>query len=374
VPRQFREKIVFVRDEMMTTATITTAIHSAIDEETAWQQLTARDRKADFLYGVTTTGVFCKPGCGSRAPLRSNTRFFATAQQARAEGFRPCQRCKPEDASVLGKPEAVARMCARLESQIDRPVRLTELGKLAKMSPFTAQKLFKQTMGVTPAQYQRAIRANALRTGLRTGETNVTNAIYDAGYGSSSRAYEQAPLAMTPGKFLAGGRGEKIRFAVSEVKDLGWIIIGATARGICWLAIGSSAADAEASIREEFPAAEITQDPELATTLQKIVAGLGHSSKSGELPLDLRGTAFQLRVWQALQQIPAGLTKTYSQLAAEMGIPSSTRAVARACAVNRVSVLVPCHRVVGVSGSLTGYRWGIERKRQLLAVEHGRTR
>ena len=178
---------------MMTTATITTAIHSAIDEETAWRQLTARDRKAHFLYGVTTTGVFCKPGCGSRAPLRSNTRFFATAQQARAEGFRPCQRCKPEDAGVLGKPEAVARMCARLESQIDRPVRLAELGKLAKMSPFTAQKLFKQTMGVTPAQYQRAIRANALRTGLRTGETNVTNAIYDAGYGSSSRAYEQGP-------------------------------------------------------------------------------------------------------------------------------------------------------------------------------------
>ena len=353
--------------------TMITAIHSSIDEAAAWQQLLARDRKAEFLYGVTTTGVFCRPGCGSRPPLRANTRFFATAEEARAEGFRACQRCKPEDSNALGKPEAVARMCARLESQIDRPVRLAELGKLAKMSPFTAQKLFKETMGVTPAQYQRAIRANALRTGLRTGETNVTNAIYDAGYGSSSRAYEQAPLAMTPGKFLAGGRGEKIRFATSEVQDLGWIIIGATARGICWLAIGSSAEEAETSIREEFPAAEITENPELAATLGKIIEGLGHSSKAGELPLDLRGTAFQLRVWKALQEIPAGLTKTYSQLAAEMGISSSTRAVARACAVNRVSVLVPCHRVVGVSGSLTGYRWGIDRKRRLLAVERGST-
>jgi AraC family transcriptional regulator of adaptative response/methylated-DNA-[protein]-cysteine methyltransferase len=358
--------------------TMTSAIHSSIDETVAWQQLLARDRKADFLYGVTTTGIFCRPGCGSRTPLRANTRFFATAEEARAEGFRACQRCKPEDASVPGKPESVARMCARLESQIDRPVSLAELGKLTKMSPFTAQKLFKETMGVTPAQYQRAIRADNLRTGLRmglrTGETNVTNAIYEAGYGSSSRAYEKAPLGMTPGKFLAGGRGEKIRFATSEVKDLGWIIIGATARGICWLAIGSSAEEAEASIREEFPAAEIARDPELGATLGKIVEGLGQASKSGGLPLDLRGTAFQLRVWAALQEIPAGLTKTYSQLAAEMGIPLSTRAVARACAVNRVSVLVPCHRVVGVSGSLTGYRWGIERKRQLLAVERGSER
>jgi len=339
---------------------------SQLDEDQAWRQLQARDRKADFLYGVTTTGVFCRPGCGSRAPLRSNTRFFTTPSEAKAAGFRACQRCKPE---APKSEDPIARMCAYLERKLDRPVRLVELGKLIGVSPFTAQRLFKDGMGVTPAQYQRAIRAHALRGQLGNGETNVTTAIYEAGYGSSSRAYEQTPLGMTPGKFLAGGRGEKIRFAVAEVADLGWIIVGATERGICWLAIGGSEKEAEASIREEFPAADITADPMLADTVRKIVEGLGSSAKSSPLPLDLRGTAFQLRVWKALQEIPAGETKTYSQLAAEMGIPSSTRAVARACALNRVSVLVPCHRVVGVSGSLTGYRWGVERKRALLASE-----
>jgi len=340
-----------------------------LDEDQAWGQLQARDRKADFLYGVTTTGVFCRPGCGSRAPLRSNTRFFTTPTEAKAAGFRACQRCKPEEARPQ---DPVVQMCTYLERKIDRPVRLAELGKLTGMSPFTAQRIFTQAMGATPAQYQRAIRAHGLRGQLSNGETNVTTAIYEAGYGSSSRAYERTPLGMTPGKFLAGGRGEKIRFAVAEVPDLGWIIVGATERGICWLAIGSSANEAQDSIREEFPAAEITADPKLADTVRKIVEGLGSSSRSETLPLDLRGTAFQLRVWKALQEIPAGETKTYSQLAAEMGIPSSTRAVARACALNRVSVLVPCHRVVGVSGSLTGYRWGVERKRELLKHEGAR--
>jgi len=200
----------------------------------------------------------------------------------------------------------------------------------------------------------------------------VTEAIYEAGYGSSSRVYEQAPLGMTPGRFLAGGRGERMRFGVAEAADLGWMIVGATERGVCWLAIADTAAEAEASLRTEFPAAEIAADPELEKTVRGIIEGLQGSpasAKSDKLPLDLRGTAFQLRVWSALQAIPAGETKTYSQLAAEMGMPKSTRAVARACATNRVSVLVPCHRVVGVSGSLTGYRWGVERKRELLAGE-----
>jgi AraC family transcriptional regulator, regulatory protein of adaptative response / methylated-DNA-[protein]-cysteine methyltransferase len=344
---------------------------STLDEEMVWRQLVARDRNAEFFYGVSTTGVFCRPGCGSRPPLRENTRFFGTPAEARKAGFRPCKRCRPEEPA---RPSAVAQMCSYLERQIDRPVRLATLGKLIGMSPFTAQRLFKQAMGATPSQYQRAIRANALRSQLRDGETNVTTAIYDAGYGSSSRAYEKTPLGMTPGRFLAGGRGEKIGFATAESSGagpLGWIIVGSTERGVCWLALADSPEAAEASLHEEFPAAEIAPDPALqetvAAVLERIAGGGGKQAQN--LPLDLRGTAFQLSVWQALQEIPAGETKTYSQLAAEMGIPNSTRAVARACATNRVSVLVPCHRVVGVSGSLTGYRWGVERKRQLLNAE-----
>jgi AraC family transcriptional regulator of adaptative response/methylated-DNA-[protein]-cysteine methyltransferase len=341
----------------------------------AWRQVLARDARADFLYGVTTTGVFCRPDCSSRRPLRENTRFFRSANQAKAAGFRACQRCKPEKPKPAS---SVARMCAYLERPMDRPVRLAELGRLTGMSPFTAQRVFKEAMGVSPAQYQRAMRANAFRSQLRDGredgQTNVTTAIYEAGYGSSSRAYEPSPLGMTPGKFLAGGRGEKIGFAVAESRNptgLGWIIVAGTARGVCWLALGDSPEVVEASLREEFPAAEIAPDAALQKSVAAVLEGISNGSRKSteKLPLDLRGTAFQLRVWSALQEIPPGETKTYSQLAAELGNPAATRAVARACATNRVSVLVPCHRVVGVSGSLTGYRWGVERKRQLLHAE-----
>jgi len=341
------------------------AYRDRISEDRAWEQLKTHDSDAKFFYGVTTTGIFCRPGCASRMPLRANTRFFATVEQAQAEGFRACQRCKPEEPV---KPSAVARMCAHLAANADRVVTLAELGRRVKLSPFTAQRIFKKSMGATPAQYQRSLRANQLRNNLQKGST-VTEAIYEAGYGSSSRAYEQGSLGMTPGRFQAGGKGETIRFAVAEAAELGWLIVGATERGICWLAIADTAAHAAASLREEFPAANIAVDAELADTVRTVIQGLGGSEKPVALPLDLRGTAFQLRVWKALQEIPAGETKTYSQLAAELGNPASTRAVARACATNRVSVLVPCHRVVGVSGSLTGYRWGIDRKRQLLAVE-----
>jgi AraC family transcriptional regulator of adaptative response/methylated-DNA-[protein]-cysteine methyltransferase len=344
-----------------------THIDARRNDDQAWQQLLARDSKADFYYGVATTGVFCRPDCGSRLPLRANTRFFATPTEARVAGFRPCKRCKPEEAA---RPSAVAQMCALLERQIDQPVRLATLGKLVGISPFTAQRLFKQAMGVSPSQYQRSLRGTSFRSQLNSG-VSVTDAIYEAGYGSSSRAYEQAPLGMTPGKFVAGGRGERIGFAVGEAAELGWLIVAGTGRGICWVALGDSSAQVEAGLRAEFPAAQITHDPALEAAIKTVLRQLaGASSETAEtLPLDLRGTAFQLRVWSALQQIPAGETRSYSGLAAAMGNPAATRAVARACATNRVAVLVPCHRVVGASGSLTGYRWGVARKRQLLAAE-----
>jgi AraC family transcriptional regulator of adaptative response/methylated-DNA-[protein]-cysteine methyltransferase len=343
-------------------------------ETQAWRQILARDPGAKFFYGVTTTGVYCRPECKSRRPLRSNTRIFSTTTEARGAGFRACLRCHPDE-PVRRSPVAV--MCAYLEKHIDEPVRLAELGKLTKMSPFTAQRLFKQAMSVTPAQYQRAIRANSLRTQLHHEGADVTSAIYEAGYGSSSRVYEQTPLGMTPGRFLAGGRGETIRFAVASCAtpkspSMGWVIIGSTARGLCWLAMADTPELAEVSLREEFPAAALREDAALKQTITEVVRLINGEAANESLPLDLRGTAFQLRVWKALQEIPAGETRTYSQLAAEMGIPAATRAVARACATNRVSVLVPCHRVIGVSGSLTGYRWGVERKRQLLNAEGAR--
>jgi AraC family transcriptional regulator, regulatory protein of adaptative response / methylated-DNA-[protein]-cysteine methyltransferase len=338
----------------------------------AWRQVLARDASAAFLYAVTTTGVFCRPGCTSRRPRRENTRFFADAEAARAAGFRACHRCRPESAD---EKSSVARMCALLESRVDRRVSLAELGRLAGISPFTAQRRFTAAMGVSPSAYQRALRGHALRGSLQQGAT-VTEAIYEAGYGSSSRAYEAGALGMTPGRFMAGGKGETIGYAVAESprasdgEELGWILIGATKRGLCWLSLAASAAEAEAQLRTEFPAAAIAADPELESALGEVIRGVSKADvRSAQLPLDLRGTAFQLRVWQALREIPRGETRTYSQLAREMGIPKSTRGVARACAMNRVSILVPCHRVVGVSGSLTGYRWGVDRKRKLLAGE-----
>jgi AraC family transcriptional regulator of adaptative response/methylated-DNA-[protein]-cysteine methyltransferase len=343
----------------------------SIDSEFAWKQLISRDPVASFFYAVTTTGVFCRPGCASRRPLRSNIRFFSSAQDARAAGFRACKRCKPES-TAWGRP--LNKIRAHIEAHLDRPVRLAELGRVAAMSPFTVQRLFKKEVGVSPLQYQRALRAGRLRRELKQGGT-VTNAIYEAGFGSSSRAYEGSALGMTPARFAKGGKGERIGWATART-PFGWMIVGATERGLCWLALGATSAEAEASLREEFPLATVQRDPALATMVDAALGVVGFEKSTikaaaPQVPLDLRGTVFQLRVWQALRQIPRGETRTYSQLAREMGMPKSTRAVARACATNRVAVVVPCHRVVGVSGSLTGYRWGVERKRQLLEMEAG---
>jgi AraC family transcriptional regulator of adaptative response/methylated-DNA-[protein]-cysteine methyltransferase len=265
----------------------------------------------------------------------------------------------------------IDKVRAHIEAHHNRPLSLAELGRVVNLSPFTVQRRFKRELGVSPLQYQRALRAASLRGALKQGET-VTNAIYGAGFGSSSRGYEGAQLGMTPARFAAGGRGEQIGWCAARAA-FGWVIVGATARGLCWLALAGTRAEAEASLREEFPAAALRRDPSLASMVEaalQIVGGpVNPTINSAPLPLDLRGTAFQLRVWQALRRIPRGKTRSYSQLARELGAPSATRAVARACAMNRVALVVPCHRVVGADGSLTGYRWGVERKRLLLQAE-----
>ena len=338
-------------------------VTQALDADAAWQQIVRRDAAAEFFYGVTTTGVFCRPGCSSRLPLRRNVRFFRTAEEAQKAGLRPCMRCKP---TAWGRPLDLVR--GYLEAHADRRVSLDELGRVAGLSPFTVQRLFKQAMGVSPLQYQRALRAGGLRRALKQGG-RVTDAIYAAGFGSSSRAHEGAALGMTPARFAAGGRGERIRFTTART-PFGWMVVGATARGLCWLALAATKDEAEASVRAEFPAAALRRDAALKEWVEAAVHAVTEArGAKDELPLDLRGTAFQLRVWQALRAIPRGETRSYSELAREMGMPKSTRAVARACAMNRVAVVVPCHRVVGAGGALTGYRWGVERKRKLLAAE-----
>jgi AraC family transcriptional regulator of adaptative response/methylated-DNA-[protein]-cysteine methyltransferase len=339
---------------------------SILDPDAAWKQLSARDPDARFVYGVTTTGVFCRPGCASRRPLRENVRFFSSVVEAQAAGFRPCKRCTIAWSSPSDKIRTY------IEKNIDRPVQLKELGRVAGLSPFTVQRLFKREMGVSPLQYQRAMRAGKLRNALKQGES-VTDAIYSAGFGSSSRAYEGNQLGMTPARFAKGGRGERIGFASART-PFGWMIVGATERGLCWLSLADSKSEAEKSLRAEFPAATLRRDPSLSRLVDAALETVrtGTSFVQNQKPLegvDLRGTVFQLRVWQALRRIPRGETRSYSQLAREMGEPKATRAVARACATNRVAVLVPCHRVVGANGSLTGYRWGLARKRQLLKAE-----
>jgi AraC family transcriptional regulator of adaptative response/methylated-DNA-[protein]-cysteine methyltransferase len=340
-----------------------------IDADTAWSQLLARDPDAEFFYAVATTGVVCRPQCASRRPLRANVRFFSTVQEAQAAGFRPCRRCRPEQE----RSNPLDKLRAHLEAHADRAVSLAELARLVRLSPFTVQRLFKSAMGVSPLQYQRALRAGRLRASLREGQS-VTTAIYAAGFNSASRAYEGAPLGMAPARFAQGGRGERIGYTAART-PFGWMIVGATDRGLCWLSLAASKAEAEAALRDEFPAATLHRDAALASWIERALASVREGSDLGKTEsaakLDLRGTVFQLRVWQALRQIPRGQTRSYSQLARELGEPNSTRAVARACALNRVAVVVPCHRVVGVSGALTGYRWGVERKQALLASEKG---
>jgi AraC family transcriptional regulator of adaptative response/methylated-DNA-[protein]-cysteine methyltransferase len=360
---------------MRQTAQAAAIASNHLDEDAAWRQLVVRDKSAAFFYGVATTGVYCRVGCGSRPPLRRNVCFFSTPQAAQAAGFRPCARCKPDavNSSLLDvSSKSISTIRRHIEQNLDRAVPLAELGRIASMSPFTVQRAFKQAMGASPLQYQRALRAARMRGTLKDGGS-VTSAVYEAGFGSASRAYEGATMGMTPGRFAKGGKGERISYATAQT-PFGWMIVGATERGLCWLALGSTKAEAEASLRDEFPLASLAEDSAMKDWVGRAMesvrdgSDLGHSRNHPD-KLDLRGTVFQLRVWQALRQIPRGETRSYSELARQMDEPNATRAVARACATNRVAVLVPCHRVVGASGSLTGYRWGVERKQQLLAAE-----
>lgn len=338
-----------------------------------WEAVANRDRAADgqFVYAVTSTGIFCRPSCPSRRPRRDRVRFFTSADAATTAGFRPCKRCNPTSSSPLtGADDAIRRATRYVIAHVDEPVSLATLARVSGLSPFHLQRRFKQALGVSPREYQAACRASRFRQELRAGR-DVAAATYEAGYGSPSRVYEAAPTGrgMSPATYRRGGAGAELGFVTVRC-PLGWLLVAATPKGVCAVKLGDAVATLETELRGEYPHAQIRPDALVKPEwVRAIVDGLSGSSREGGLPLDIRGTAFQWRVWRALQQIQPGETRSYSDVARAIGQPSAVRAVARACASNPVCLVIPCHRVVAKHGGLGGYRWGVPRKARLLKRE-----
>jgi AraC family transcriptional regulator of adaptative response/methylated-DNA-[protein]-cysteine methyltransferase len=344
----------------------------AVAPETMWDAVRRRDPAYDgvFFVAVKTTGVFCLPTCKSRPPKRENVSFFASAAEAERAGYRACKRCRPDRLGLPDpKVEAVRRACERLASADEAPS-LAVLAREASLSPYHFHRVFRKATGVTPKAYAAEVRAKRAAERLRTAGT-VTEAIYDAGYNSSSRfyAHSTARLGMTPTAARRGGEGFVIRFAVGE-SSLGRVLVAATEKGVCCVMIGD---DPDALVRElerRFARAELVAgDGDFERTVAAVVGLVEAPGQNLDLPLDIRGTAFQQKVWQALRAIPAGRTATYSEIARAIGRPEAVRAVGSACGANPIAIAIPCHRVVGAGGDLTGYRWGVERKRKLLDRE-----
>lgn len=346
-----------------------------LNEEICWEALRQRDRSQDgrFVYGVLTTGVYCRPSCASRQPRRENVRFYDTWQAAEADGLRECLRCRPKQEAAR-EPDWLTGLCRRIEARCDEPLPLAELSRMAGVSPFHLQRQFKSATGLTPRQYVEQCRTARLKKGLRAGAT-VTEAVFAAGYGSMSRVYEGvgASLGMTPAQYGKGGAGLAITWAMMRTR-FGLLLVAATDAGLCAVEFGASEAELGARLRGEFPKAMLTPlaqpypQPfhDWAAALESY---LEDRRAVLDLPLDVQATAFQTLVWNYLRAIPRGETRSYQEVARELGRPSAARAVARACASNRLALLIPCHRVLRGDGDLGGYRWGIERKQALLDWE-----
>ena len=341
-------------------------------DEERWDAVVHRDRTADglFYYSVRTTGVYCRPSCGARLPRRENVTFHASREDAERVGFRPCKRCRPDQPARPDQHAAAVAKACRLIDAADEVPSLDELAAAAGMSTFHFHRVFKTITGVTPKAYATAQRAQRVRMELSRGGS-VTEAIYNAGFNSSGRFYAASSdvLGMKPGTFRAGGNGETIRFAVGEC-SLGSVLVAATGQGVCAILLGDDPDALVQDLQRRFSNAQLVGgDAEFEQLVAKVI-GLVESPRQGwNLPLDVRGTAFQQRVWQALREIPPGSTVSYSQVAERIGEPKAVRAVAQACASNAVAVAIPCHRVVRRDGGLSGYHWGVERKRALLERE-----
>lgn len=341
-----------------------------------WKALASRDDAADgtFVYGVTSTGIYCRPSCPSRRPRADRVRFFDTTVEARQAGFRACKRCRPDTVGLVQPGiDAVRLASAYLSTHADETVTLDRLARVASMSPHHLQRRFKAIVGLSPREFQSAVRAGKLRTSLRDGR-DVTTAIYEAGYGSPSRVYEGAPTGkgMSLSTYRRGGAGMRIAYS-TMASEVGVVLVAATEHGVCSVKIGQSEAALATDLRREYPAAEIEADSKPRTEWAKAIAKhLRGGAPSLDLPIDVQATAFQWKVWRALQRIPYGETRAYSEVAKSIGKPKAVRAVARACATNPVALVVPCHRVVPSAGGVGGYRWGAARKERLLEVERRR--
>jgi AraC family transcriptional regulator of adaptative response/methylated-DNA-[protein]-cysteine methyltransferase len=342
------------------------------DDESRWQALVRRDPEADgeFYYSVRTTGVFCRPTCGARLPKRVNVRFHANGADAVKAGFRACKRCLPNDATLAERQqEAVGRACRILENGEAAP-NLAELARAVGMSQYHFHRVFKMTTGVTPKAYANGQRAERIRDELTKGSA-VTEAIYNAGFNSNGRFYASSTeqLGMTPTKFRGGGDGLTIRFAVGEC-TLGSVLVAASEHGICAIFLGDDPDALARNLQDRFSRAQfVAGDAPFDRWVAEVVGLVEQPALGLNLPLDVRGTAFQLRVWQALRQIPPGSTASYTEIAKQIGQPRAARAVAQACAWNPIAIVIPCHRVVRTDESLSGYRWGVERKAELLKRE-----
>lgn len=336
------------------------------DRPTAWRAVLQRDRSYDgrFVYAVSSTRVFCRPSCPSRRPTAARVEFFTSAADAERAGYRACKRCRPTSRSAGVNP--VAKACEYISAHAEARVTLATLAGIVGMSPFHLQRRFKREMGITPKEFHQAQRRARLAARLRAGDS-VSRATYEAGFGSSSRVYERS-LGMTPAVVRKGGAGERVQFSIVD-SPFGRLLAAYTERGVCSVALGDDDRALERAFREQFPAAEVHRAGEtIHAWIVAIVAGL-EGRPSASVPVDASGTAFQLRVWKALQRIPRGTTLSYGDVAKRIGQPTAARAVARACATNPVALLVPCHRVVRENGDLGGYRWGVERKRAILDRE-----
>ena len=342
------------------------------DDEARWRAVERRDRTAagTFVYSVRTTGVYCRPGCAARLPRRENVAFHDSCAEAERAGFRPCKRCRPNEPALADQHSAVVARACRMIEEAEEVPSLAALAQAAGLSRFHFHRLFKAVTGVTPKAYAAAHRGKRVRAELTQSGT-VTEAIYGAGFNSNGRFYAAAPdlLGMTPTQFRAGGSGNVIRFAVGQC-SLGAILVAATEKGVCAIELGDDPEALVRDLQDIFPKARLVGgDAAFERLVAKVVGFVEEPAQGLELPLDIRGTAFQQRVWKALRAIPAGSTATYSEIAKRIGRPKAVRAVAHACASNAIALAIPCHRVVRTDGSLAGYRWGVARKRALLSRE-----
>jgi AraC family transcriptional regulator of adaptative response/methylated-DNA-[protein]-cysteine methyltransferase len=337
-----------------------------------WQAVAARDARYDgtFVYAVRSTGIYCRPSCPSRRPQRERVIFFAAPDAAEREGFRPCRRCDPRGTPGKAESDLIRQACAIIEQSLDDPIRIERIAQQLGVSPFRLNRAFRRIVGISPGSYARSIRLRRFKKNLREGK-DVTSALYEAGYGSSSRLYESSNvhLGMTPGTYGRGGQGMEIGYTTA-ITPLGRVLVAGTVKGVSAIYLGESEERLEATLHREYPAAKISKNPaQVSQWVRQLVRHLSGEQPDLDLPLDVKATAFQRRVWEALQQIPRGSTQSYSDLARAVGLPKGQRAVARACATNPAAILIPCHRIVREDGGLGGYRWGLQRKQALLDAE-----